>query len=366
MYVRLEKSVDELMNIKTDVIIAGGGLGGACAALWLSESRKVTLLSGTTPATSLVAAGLVNPFSGQRMGGLQNAETIYKDLIQTLTRADALNTYDSCGILRPAINDAQASRFYTLALDAPHSFTWLSSNHMRQNYPGIAAPLGAMITTGGVVDTPKMLQCIFSALPPHCKIIHTNLCNWKDNDTDVVVQLDTAESIRTKKLILAVGASYPSIPKLAHLNLHRTKGQIVQVSLPENNPVPLPISGYGYAVPIHNHLLLGTTYEHDPRDAAPSREGIMKILALTQKMIPWVKSAKILRASAGIRVGVPQTRMPMVGPLSKNTWILTGLGSKGLLFSSYVGRNLTNWIADPASIPENFRVRKISGVFTSI
>ncbi len=338
-----------------DIIIAGAGLGGTCAALHLSDSKRVALLSGTAPAASTIAAGLVNPFAGQRMGGFWNADVAYEDFLHTLSRAEALETYNPCGILRPALNEVQASLFRTISLEKPDSFIWLPPDQVDEMYPSITAPLGAAITKGGVADIPQMLNSLITSLIPRCTVIHDHLAGWKDHGSDVTVILDSDRSLRTKKLILAVGAGYQSIPELRNLNLHCTKGQVVHVSLPAE--IPLPVSGYGYAVPIKNSVILGTTYEHAPHDLEPTEEGIAKILALTQRMIPSVASAKVLSASAGIRVGVPGTRLPMVGPLTSNIWVLTGLGSKGLLFGSYIGRNLENWMTDPSSLPSELHLQ---------
>ncbi len=338
-----------------DVIIAGSGLGGSCAALWLSESNSVTLLSGTAPAASAVAAGLVNPLAGQRMGGFPNAWTAYEDFQHTLHRANALEMYNPCGILRPALNETQASLFFVISQTNPDSLIWLESDQIDEMYPSITAPFGATITKGGVADISKLLDQMATTLMPRCNVIHQNLTDWEDHGSEVTVMLDSETSLQTRKLILAVGAEYQFLSKLKNLHLHCTKGQLVHVSM--STDLPLPVSGAGYAVPAGNKLILGTTYEHSYKDLEPTNEGITKILALTKRMIPSVASAKILGASAGIRVGVPETRLPMVDQLTRNVWILTGLGSKGILLASHIGRNLETWLKTPLSVPDEFRLR---------
>ncbi len=345
-----------MQNSTFDIIIAGTGLGGTCAALYLCNSNKVALLSGTAPAASTIAAGLVNPYTGQRMGGFWNADIAYEDFLHTLRHADACDTYNPCGILRPALNETQASLFRGISLEKSNLFTWLSPDHMDALYPFITAPFGAVITKGGVANIPQMLDRLLASLLPHCMILHDNLIDWEDHGSEVTLIVDSGRSLRTKKLLLALGSGYPSIPKLNNLNLHCTKGQLVHVS--SSIEISLPVSGYGYAVPIKDRLILGTTYEHAPQDMDPNKKGIAKILALTQQMIPSVASAKILRASAGIRVGVPGTRLPMVGPLTRNVWMLTGLGSKGVLFGSYIGRNIEHWMANPSSLPNELGLSK--------
>ncbi len=339
-----------------DVVIAGAGLGGACAALWLSESKHVALLSGTAPAASTVAAGLVNPFAGRRLGMSWYSNTAHRNLLDTLTKADAHETYNPCGILRPALDKDHASLLQTCSEENPDLIAWISPNQAREDCPHVKAAFGGVITTGGILDTPRMLKQMLSTVSQHATVIHENLASWQDHDANVTAMLASGRSLKAKTLILALGSGYTSFSELLKLNLHCTKGQVIHVRIPEYISMPLPVSGYGYAVPMGDRLILGTTYEHAPHDGEPTTAGARSILSLTEQMIPWARSAEILCSSAGIRVGVPGTRLPMVGPLTKHVWILTGLGSKGLLSGAYIGRNLEAWMADPLRIPREFRV----------
>jgi len=340
-----------------DVVIAGAGLAGASAALWLSETLQVTLVTGTNPATSSIAAGLVNPFAGLRMGGRLNSETVCDDLIETLKRANALSTYNPSGILRPAYDQRQTLQFKSQSKINPQHIKWLSPDQIKRDHSYISAPHGAAITTGGILATPDMLNCILTTIRKSHRVIHANVVAWKDRNSYVSVALDSGEVLNTKRLILALGAGYTSFSELLRLNLHKIKGQLVYVPVPEHVIVSLPISGYGYIVPEHERLILGTSYDHSPDNDHPTPEATNQILTLTKKMIPWLNSSTILGVSAGIRVGVPGTRSPMVGPLTSNIWIITGLGSKGILLASYIARNLHSWMYDNAEVPHNFRVR---------
>ena len=341
-----------------DVVVAGAGLGGTCAALWLSTSSRVLLLSGTASAASGIAAGLVNPFAGQRVVPVWHADLAYKDLLDTLAHADATDTYNTSGILRPALSEEQAVRLRTLALEHADSFAWLSCDETHARYPYVSAPFGAAITTGGVVDTPRMLEYALRTIESRCAVLSSDLVSWEDFGSGVSVALKSGPSLRASKLILALGAGYKSFPALSGLNLHCIKGQIVRVRAPEYPSCSIPVSGYGYVVPLRDTLILGTTYEHSYQDDQPTRLGSKNILALTQQMVPCLEAADVLDTAAGIRVGVPGTRLPMVGPLSENVWVLAGLGSKGLLLGAHIGRNLANWIINPEHVPNELRLQK--------
>jgi glycine oxidase len=76
-------------------------------------------------------------------------------------------------------------------------------------------------------------------------------------------------------------------------------------------------------------------------------------------MLPALNEAAVIGESAGVRVNVPGTRLPMLGPLPGRTrvWIFTGLGSKGLLMAPLLGRELSGYLDSSTPIPAEIRVR---------
>ena len=77
-------------------------------------------------------------------------------------------------------------------------------------------------------------------------------------------------------------------------------------------------------------------------------------------MLPILQDATVLDATAGVRVTVPGTRLPMLGPLPDRSciWIFTGLGSKGLLMAPLLARDLPAFFEKPETIPPEVRVKR--------
>ena len=111
-------------------------------------------------------------------------------------------------------------------------------------------------------------------------------------------------------------------------------------------------------MPEGNTLIVGSSYERDFSDLEPSDAQSRKILAKAARMLPGLRDATVLNASAGVRVTVPGTRLPMLGPLPghRNVWIFTGLGSKGLLMAPLLARDLPAFFDAPETIPAEIRV----------
>jgi glycine/D-amino acid oxidase-like deaminating enzyme len=194
-------------------------------------------------------------------------------------------------------------------------------------------------------------------------VVDWTLTGWDEDPEGVTARFETpdgpAES-RANRLILALGPGFLAFETLRSLRLHCVKGQLVRVRSDATPAIMRAVSSNGYVVPQSDgSLVVGSTYEHTFPDGEPKRIVSHNLLSMAETALPWIRGAEILEEAAGIRVTVPGIRLPMVGPLPGHarTWVLTGLGSKGLLMAPYIAERLHGWLQDPASIPSDLRVR---------
>src|SRR5690606_17120089 len=165
-----------------------------------------------------------------------------------------------------------------------------------------------------------------------------------------------------RRVLLAVGDGYAAFPELSALRLHRVKGQTVRVRNPDAAALAgLPhLAGRGYVVHEGATLVAGSTYEHTFADVRPSDAQTRLLLEKAEEMVPALRGAEVVGAQAGVRVNVPGTRLPMLGPLPgrRRVWVCTGLGSKGLLFAPLLARDLAAFFEQPGAIPKEVRLQK--------
>ncbi len=180
--------------------------------------------------------------------------------------------------------------------------------------------------------------------------------SWGSANNSAFVVMRNNMRHEASRVLLCLGSGYVKFAALRALNLHRTKGQIVRVRRPHDYALPMPVSGRGYVVPAPQSLLVGTTYERG-FDTEEATEGATRtILRNAAAMVPSLDNQPVLASTAGIRVGVPGMRLPIVGPITERIWVFTGLGSKGILFSALVSRMLPTLLEDPAQIPREIEV----------
>lgn len=351
----------------TDTLIVGGGLAGACAALWLSEHGAVTVLEAERPAAgaSGAAAGLVNPLMARTANPAWRFEEALRALHETLDRADARTLFRATGVLRPARDTAQAEAFRTRAETLPEHAAWRSADVLRAQYPDLAAPHGGLwIPSGGAVDLAAMVEALLRAAKECGATVRTGVraTGWEEREDRVLVTTSASERIEARRVVLALGDGFRHFDELAALPLHRIKGQTVRLAWPDGLGDVPTLSGFGYVVPDGDTLVVGSSYEHEFEDVGPSAAQSATLVAKAARMVPALAGATVVEARAGVRVTVPRThspqRLPLLGPLPRRrrVWALTGLGSKGLLTAPLLARDLPMYLADPSWIPADVRM----------
>lgn len=345
-------------------MVVGAGLAGACAALYLSRTQRVLVLEGDRPAAgaSGAAAGLVNPLTGLRARPVWRMAEALDAFGDALDRADARALYRDAGILRPAGDADQADRFRAAADAHPDHARWLTAEAAHACHPHLPPGHGALLVrTGGAIDVPAFVEALLAAAVRQGADVRTGVrvTGWDERRDGVHVRTDAGGAVGGR-LLLALGAGYAAFPALAALRLHPVKGQTVRVTRPYAD-APLPhLSGSGYVVDEGDALVLGSTYEHTFTDARPTPAQTEALLARAVEMVPALRRAEVVGAQAGVRVNVPGTRLPMVGPVPGHAavWVFTGLGSKGLLMAPLLARGLAAFFETPATIPPEVRVRR--------
>lgn len=349
-----------------DVIIAGAGLAGACAAFHLSADHDVLVLEADRPAAgaSGAAAGLVNPLMGRKAKAVWRIDEALNAFEALLANVEAEPLFSEGGVLRPAVTAKQGS-FFQEAADRHAAFAdWLSVEQVTKRFPDVSTAGGALhIPRGGAVDASALVTAVLDATQARGATLHTGtrLTGWEETGDVVRVQIDrggTPAMLTAGRLLLAVGQGFPAFDALKTLGLYGVKGQTLRVRRPDDLGPLLPMSGRGYIVPDGDTLILGSSYEHDFDDLSPSEDATQYIQQKTAQMLPGVDAAEVLDVQVGVRVYAPDSNLPLADrlPGQARCWVFTALGSKGLLTAPLIARALPDYFTNPAQIPMSLRI----------
>ena len=328
----------------------------------LADLGPVTVLDAAAPAAgaSGAAAGLVNPFAGQRAAPGWRYEEALAALTEMVDRAGTPHLLRQPGLLRPARGARQIRDFRDRAAEYPDELTWWSASAARERWPDVRVDDGALwVARGGVVDLPALVHALLATAEVDSGVHVTGI---GENGQEAFVETDTHGRLAASRVVLAPGDGFRAFPPLAALPLGRLKGQTIRARPLERLDVPL-LAGHGYAVPEDDgRIVLGSTYEHDFADPAPDEAASRAILEQACRMIPALDGATVEDARAGVRVTVPSSlsprRLPRIGPIGNGRiWALIGLGSKGLLTAPLLARDLPAWFDDPAGVHPDVGIR---------
>lgn len=323
------------------VAVLGAGLAGLATTWNLLQFPHfhVTLFDahGIGGGASAIATGLLHPYSSADARLVPPAREGFHlalDLIQRAQTAVKTPLISNKGILRFALTERQQTHFLTASRQYP-DLEWLSAENASARVPGVASAPALLISEGVTVSIKEYLETLWIL----CAACGAEFHKQKVESLSVLSTFDL--------VIVALGAQTTTLPELAHLQIRKLKGQILELHWPEDaDPLPLTISGEVYLVPrpAHQSCLVSATFERlfATEDPEPElAEGLLRPKA--EALFPALKGARLLNCRAGIRATTP-SHQPLVGHVKEGIWILTGLGAKGLLYHAYYARQLTEEI----------------------
>jgi glycine/D-amino acid oxidase-like deaminating enzyme len=280
--------------------VIGAGFAGLAAAYFLSEKFQVTLLDqkGIGAGASGISSGLLHPYPGEK-GRLswhaEEAMAMAKKLIQEAEDALGSPVANRNGILRlgPILNPGP-----DVVELGPEKF---------------------LITSGMTVFPKLYLQGLWL------------VCQKRG----VKLQIEKVSSLEAlqgyEMVVLAAGAGIRSFKEQEKLKINFVKGQILTCALEE--PLERSISSKIYTALTENPLKchVGSTYERDVIDEIPDQE---KAVSLLKPTLP------VLDCRAGIRVTNPAHYFPILEKVGSRHYVITALGSRGLLYHALLGSRL--------------------------
>jgi glycine/D-amino acid oxidase-like deaminating enzyme len=338
------------MNVKrhsTTIAIIGAGFCGLAVAWHLLNhlpsfpNLTVHLFDskGIGQGASGIAAGLLHPYVGAHAKLNWRGQEGFQATVELLEIASfALKrsvTAEDPGILRLALHEEQQKNFQDCAERHSKDTQWLDATSCQALAPGCALAPGLWIKQGLTVYSSLYLQGLWQACAKR----------------GVVFERRSIESLKEMRdfdiTIVTTGAQTLELPELSSLPIKMVKGQVLELAWPKDwNPLVCPLNSQVYILmtETRSSCLVGATYEKGYQEAIINLEIAQKeILPKAFELFPPLRNGSIVNCFAGMRAVAPQHR-PFIQRLSSSQWILTGMGSKGLLYHALFAKELVQSI----------------------
>lgn len=331
--------------MKVEVIIVGQGLAGTLLAFELLKHGRTFIIINQPDIVqaSSVAAGIINPVVFRRMTrswkvdeAFPVMETGYQELEELLN----ISIYERCRILKILNKESQLLWKEKVIINQLTDYLEEEPDLNFHN-PPVQAPFGAgIVKKARRLDIQKLISHFRSYLENH-QLIQTEPFHFES--LHVNPQEVHYKDLTAHKIIFCEGASISNNPFFSGLKFKHSKGEILEVSIPDLNTDEI-INGEVFLMPIgHHHFKVGATYEWDELNVETTQKAERELLSKLKSLVH--APIKIISQQAGIR---PTThdRKPVIGflPHHPAIGILNGLGSKGALLGPWLARQMAEYI----------------------
>jgi glycine/D-amino acid oxidase-like deaminating enzyme len=327
----------------TKIAILGAGFCGLAAAWHLIQNgmRHIVIFDpqGIGQGASGVAAGLLHPFAGVHAKKNPHADEGMAASLQLIAVAEkTLDTpiISGKGLVRPAVTEQQQTDFALAASQYPNEVDWLSAEACQKKLGINHAYPGIFIKPAYIIECEKYLKGLWTA----CANEGVAFEKRRIRSLEEVNDFD--------KIIVTMGAAAKQLPELQHIKLTPIKGQLLELHWPEGVSPPLfPLSSQTYLIMKEGgtKCIAGATFERDFKTEGPDPEiALQEILPKLHPFIPELHSSLLIECRTGLRASTPG-HLPLLQRINEKTWLLTGMGSKGLLYHALYADKLAKAIS---------------------
>lgn len=354
-----------------DHVILGGGLAGlALASSLIRRDKRVCLIEKKHigAGASGTPLGLGNPATGRFGTKVWRAEACYDAVLEDMQEVQKHSEhpfFKKTGVIRPALTEKIVRRMQENLEKRDWRegwIEWLNEDTFRQRFSGMQVLEGGMwLPVGLTVNIGQYLKTKAEMLRSRGLQLYTGQTTKpKPDNGDFVIRLED-KVIRSPKVTYATGYGTQNSDYWSDIDLHPIKGQIARFKAEGGYPYKASISALGYMGSLQEgEFSAGSTYEHHFDDLNPDEYGKDYLRKRMAKVVPGLMhKSEVIGQWSGVRMSAPNKK-PVLGE-HKNLpglYLFSGLGSKGLLYSSYLGDMMAAHTEEHTDIPEELSLSR--------
>lgn len=344
-----------------DTFIVGQGLAGSALAWHLSAAGKRVCVidDGHRSASSMVAAGLINPLAGMRFNRrpeMADWLAAADDWYTRLERHFGRRFYHPLPMLR-LFRSYEQRRFYQRRVEDPASSGLVGSSFESTSCPEpVSAPFGGFLQhRTGYVDLPLLLTTLRNWLSTSATLLPLAAA---PADIDCSDERVSFRGHSARRVVFCDGARMRDNPWFRHLPLAPDKGEIIDLSGSHWQPRHI-INGSHWVIPLASgKLRFGSTHEHAQIDQRSTVAARTALLDAYQRLRP-EDTVKISAHAAGVRPATAD-RYPLLGRHADmaSVWICNGFGARGALSVPWYSARLASHMVDGQPLPAEADIKR--------
>lgn len=349
-----------------DYIIVGQGIAGTLVAHFLekSQQRLVVIDKQHDQASSMVAAGLINPITGRNFVKSWQIDELIPFAIKTYRALEKQLGIPILELRQVAMlfGSIKTENDWLVRSGNPDLSAYIAPEFDLEFYKGFLNELqnGVEFQQAGRVRLKELVLAYQEVLQQqHCYLEETFDYTQLKIESNAVVY----KGLKARRIIFAEGFQAIHNPYFNYLPFAPAKGDILLVKIP-SYPAPDKLVKHGiFIIHLKDDLYwIGSTYNRDYKTIRPlpkAKESLISRLKRVLKL-PF----EVVEHQAAVRPTV-RDRRPFIGqhPEMKPLYLFNGMGAKGSYLSPFFAHKFVEYLEHDGSLEAEVDIKRYVGYF---
>lgn len=316
------------------------------------------------PIASRVAAGVLNPVTGQRLVKTWNAETFLPYAKQFYREMESLldkQFFYETEILRYCKTREEVERWHKRKEDPAYRLFLREFCPENPDSP-IKDHFGSFIIANvGHLDLGTMIDAWHACYRAKGILKEERFDYARLDISDAAVSYG---SMQAKGIIFCEGFHIRENPWFRYLPFKPSKGESIDFHSEQLSLEPKIYHKEKWLLPLGEHRFrLGSTYQWETLDSQPTEEGKRELLKGLRAMLPKAIQPEILVHRAGVRPNTKDTK-PYLGrhPDFPNLYVFNGMGSKGALLTPWLSEHMCAFLLNDSPVLREASILRIRAI----
>jgi glycine/D-amino acid oxidase-like deaminating enzyme len=343
--------------MQIDVLIVGQGLAGSLLAWELMRQQfRVLVVDSGEENASQVAAGLINPVTGQRLVKSREVEALlpaamacYRHLGEAF-RQTFFVELPMLRILHGERDQATARKRLNQADYQAYLHAWMPA------IDGVETAFGVLRQgQTGYLRTRLLLNQLQNFFIANAAYQQIRL-----DYRDIVLQPDLKwRDTKPRHIVFCEGHQAMANPWFGRLPFQPARGEILACETDAGCPTQMLNYGH-WLIPLdERRFKTGATFDHQRFDTQPSRQAETILLTTLRGVCPRLSPVSVYEHKVGIRP-TTQDKQPFIGahPKHANLHIFNGFGAKGSLAIPWYCRQFVAALKQQTQLSTGSHIRR--------
>jgi glycine oxidase len=345
------------MSIPRKILVVGAGLSGVSVSIHLLQRGvDVTMVDNGKNASSLVAAGIMNPLVFRRMtkGWRVDDFVPYCKAFYSSIEAESTTSFFENLPIRRLFSTEHERELWLKKQNREDFQDYMTPlTEEDDNYSRSLNPFGSGRIKNAFAVHPTRF------MPAAHQVVTQKGGQIIREDFDYSSLKGTEyKGVSYDDVIFCEGYLISNNPWFSFVPVNPTKGEVLTVHsevLPEDES----LNRKCFNLPLGDKKFkIGSTIDWNNTSLEPTEAGKAEILEKLSYIIE--EEVEIVKHQAGVRPG-PHDRRPYIGshPEHTNYHVFNGLGSKGYLLCPLLAKEFVEWMLDGQELDPEVRVERV-------